>query len=552
MRNLATNSNTKKTANAGGQEEILPTSNLHVLGELIVRHEVSGRVRFHCEALQDATELAGAVCQQLANLKGITTVRVNTWCAALIVEFNPAILPREQLMSFLGKMVLTWDSTNPPMSIGRPLILQNIYNFVSPLFKLLERLLSPTVQMAVSAITLACTLSGAPLAFTNPLLVISVLPIGLRATETFLLEGRIGVDALDGIAASLMIKSGRLKEACFMAALIGLGEYIRERTARHCRKMVDDLLSLAGRSAWLVKGRKRLCVPIDQVKVGDLLVVYPGELVPVDGVATEGQAAIDQSKLTGESMPVEVTCGDRLYATTILVEGKIYMRCSSVGTDTKAGAILQSVKLAPIYETRIQNYAALTADKMVLPIIMAAVFSFAVTRNFDENDISILIFDFSTGIRIAAPTAVLSSMYNAGRKGILVKNGGCLERLAEVSAIVFDKTGTITLGEPQVTQVIQLPINNNSGNGKPNGKKQYTQNEIVAMAAAVEQRHHHPASHAIVRYATHKQIVIGERSESSQVRGMGVKAKIDERTVVVGSRRLMEAENISTTAARCL
>jgi Cu2+-exporting ATPase len=130
-------------------------------------------------------------------------------------------------------------------------------------------------------------------------------------------------------------------------------------------------------------------------------------------------------------------------------------------------------------------------------------------------------------------------MYNAGRKGILVKNGACLERLAQVTAIVFDKTGTITRGEPHVTQVISL---SNSGNGEK-------VDEIIGLAAAVEQRHHHPASHAILRYAAHKQIAVGERSQSCQVRGMGVKAMIEDRLIVVGSRRLMESEGISTASA---
>ena len=366
--------------------------------------------------------------------------------------------------------------------------------------------------------------------------------MGLRAVNTFLLEGRLGVDALDGIAASLMAANGKFKEACFMTALISLGEYIRERTSQHCRKMVDDLLSLSGRSAWLVKGRKRVCVPVDQVKVGNLLVVYPGELIPVDGVITDGQAAIDQSKLTGEAMPVEVKTGDKVYAATVLLEGKIYIQCLSVGIDTKAGSILQSLKSAPIHETRIQNYAAQMADKLVLPIILGAAISFAFSRNLVKM-MSILIFDFSTGIRIAAPTAILSSMYNAGRKGILVKNGAALERLTEVSAIIFDKTGTLTLGEPRVTQVIPLP------GTIYGGKKSYTADEIIAMAAAVEQRHHHPASRAIVKYAAHKQIVIGERTESCQMSGMGVKAKIENKTIAVGSKRLMESEGVDVSQA---
>lgn len=520
--------------------------NLHVLGELIIRHETVGRIRFYCRVIADESELALGVCQSIAKLDGVKSVRTNVWCAALIVDYNDKVLSRERLLDKLGKMFFAAPNNNGDMlspPVRKTGVLQKIHSYLAPLLHFLESLLPATIQMAISSAALVCSLIEAPIVVTRSLLFISVVPIGLRAVDTFLIEGRIGVDALDGLASGLMIKSGKVREACFMAALIGLGEFIRERTAGQCRKMVDDLLSLSGRSAWLVKGHKRLFVSIDQVKVGDILVVYPGELIPVDGIVLEGQAEIDQSKLTGESTPVSVAANAQIFASTVLLEGKIYIRCLSVGADTKAGSILQSLKLVPIHETRIQNYAALLADKLVVPIILGAVFCFLTTRNLMRM-ISILIFDFSTGIRIAAPTAILSSMYNAGRKGILIKNGASLERLAQVSAVVFDKTGTLTLGEPKVTRVIPLPTGKNNGT-----KGLYEADEIVAMAAAVEQRHHHPASRAIVKYALHKQIVIGERSDSQQVRGMGVKAMFQDKLVVVGSRKLIDSEGIAADKA---
>ncbi len=514
------------------------SSNLRLLGPLVVKHEAYeenwGRIRFYCAALKDELGLSSVLCQELVKREGINSARVNTWCGALIVDFNTSLFSKDKLVSILGKLVLDCNAANLPIEQSQSRWLNNIYQFVAPFLQFLDRLLMPSLQVFISGATLACSMLGVSNQLTNGLLITSILPISLRAINTLLIEGKIGVDALDGMAATLMLANGKLKEACFMTVLIALGEYIRERTAQHCRKMVDNLLSLSGRSAWLVKGRKRLYIPIDQVKVGDVLVVYPGELIPVDGTVIDGQAAIDQSKLTGEAIPIEVGLGQQVHAATVLVEGKIYIRCLSVGSDTKAGAILQALKSAPIHETKIQNYAAVMADNLVLPIILGAGVCFIFTRNLITM-MSMLIFDFSTGIRIAAPTAVLSSMYNAGRKGILVKNGAALERLAEVSAIVFDKTGTLTLGEPKVTQVLALP----NGNGKLNDA-----DEIIGLAAAVEQRHHHPASKAVVKYATHKKIPIGERSESSQMRGMGVRAKVQNKIVMIGSRRLMESEEI--------
>lgn len=515
---------------------------LGIFGPISVKHETyerdRGRIRFQCPDLKDNIRLADVLCKELMAINGIKSARVNIWSGALIVVFDLQEINKDNLLSILGQIRLDPSKSNL-ISKKQPLWMRKLSTYVQPVLNLLEKIFVPSLQLFIGAAGFVCSIFDGPIALTKVLLFASILPIGLRATQTLLLEGKMGVDSLDGMAASLMLINGRTKEACFMTALIGLGEYIRERTSQHCRKMVDNLLSLSGGSAWLVKGRKRLYVPIDQVKVGDKLVVYPGELVPVDGIVLEGQASIDQSKLTGESVPVEVEAGQKVHASTIMVEGKIYIRCESVGNDTKAGAILQALRTAPIHETKIQNYAAIMADKLVLPIMLGAGIYFVCTRNL-ITAMSMLIFDFTTGIRIAAPTAVLSSMYNAGRKGILVKNGAALERLAEISAIIFDKTGTLTLGEPKVTKISSISETNDPI---------YTESEIVAFAAAVEQRHHHPASKAIVKYAKHNNIQVLERSESKQMRGMGVKAIVKNKLVLVGSRRLMECEGVDIAVA---
>jgi Cu2+-exporting ATPase len=320
-----------------------------------------------------------------------------------------------------------------------------------------------------------------------------------------------------------------------MTALIGTGEFIRERTSRRCEKMVTDLLGLSGRSAWLIRGKKRILVAADEVKVGEMVVIYPGDMVPVDGAVVSGEAAIDQAKLTGEAIPVEVKSGDKVFASTVLVEGKIYVRCQATGSETKAGQVLQCVNNAPIHETKIQNHASAIADKAVVPIFLIAGVCFAITGDVSRL-MSMLILDFCTGIRIAAPTAVLSSMHRAGRRGILIKSGAALENLAQVTAIVFDKTGTLTSGEPKVEQVSRF-----------NG---HTEHEILALAAAVEMRLHHPAARAIVKHAQQEGLTIPDRTTSKFLRGMGAKAIVGEHEVLVGSKNLMTTEGIVIDDAR--
>ena len=338
------------------------SSRLRFLGPLLINHEIYksdwGRIRFYCLSLKDELNLSTVLCQELVKKEGINSTRVNTWCGALIVDFDTNLWSKERLVSFLAQIGLDTNNYNQHLDLKKNHWLIKIQEFIAPALHFLDRLFLPSLQLFISSAAFVCSILDAPLMLSKGLLFASILPIGIRAAHTLLSEGKIGVDALDGTAATLMLVNGKLKEACFMTALIGLGEYIRERTSQHCRKMVDNLLSLSGRSAWLVKGKKRLYIPLDQVKVGDLLVVYAGELIPVDGQVTQGQAAIDQSKLTGEAIPIEVEAGDQVHAATIVLEGKIYIRCLSIGNDTKAGAILQALKLAPIHETRIQNYAA--------------------------------------------------------------------------------------------------------------------------------------------------------------------------------------------------
>ena len=196
--------------------------------------------------------------------------------------------------------------------------------------------------------------------------------------------------------------------------------------------------------------------------------------------------------------------------------------------------MLDSIASAPLHETRVQNYAALVADKMVVPIFVASTICFAMTRNLIRL-MSMLIFDFSTSIRIAAPTAVLASMHRAGRRGILIKSGSALEKLASVDAIVFDKTGTLTFGEPKVIEVITF-----------NG---HNEDDLILLTASVEARLHHPASRAIVKYALHKGLTIPDRTTSSFIRGMGVKAEVNGTQLIVGSKRMMESEGVNTSCA---
>lgn len=496
-------------------------------------HSLPGRMRLRIfNPYRDFRRIVNSL-DSLLEVPGVSSVRVNAWCASAIVTFDPTVLSSETLIASLEQ--LRPDTAENLPSRSRLRTTAGAPAWLNSFFLFMESIAPAGLQMALGIAAFALPFLAVPVALARAVVVASTVPIACRAARALFIERKLGIDALDGTAAWLMIANGKLPEAGFMTALIALGELIRERTARQCEKMVTDLLGLSGRSAWLIKGNKRICVPADAVNVGDMVVVYPGDMVPVDGVIVRGEASVDQSTLTGESMPVELKSGDSALASTSVVEGKLYLRCTASGSQTKAGLVLQSVNAAPLHETHIQNYASAIADRAVIPIFAGAIGCFVVTRDVGRL-MSMLILDFCTGIRIAAPTAILASMHRAGRRGILVKSGAALERLASVTAIVFDKTGTLTSGEPKVEEVSRF-----------NGR---SEDEVLALAAAAEMRLQHPAARAIVKAAQQKLLVIPERADSNFSRSMGVHATVDGHAVVVGSKSMMAKAGIEIDETR--
>ncbi len=502
--------------------------------KLVVMHDIPGRLRVNLDDLRLAPSLSHTIISILSDLDYVTGVRANLWCAGVVIEYRVGEVSSEELLDVLHNVVIQarrsqFHSRQTPVPVLTGAIAK-VHELACKVINFIEKRVPPVVQLALGAAAFASNFLGVP-ALTRVLVTASIVPIAARAFETILVERKASVDALDGIAAILMLCHGRLLETSFMTTLIGLGEFIRERTARKCERIVSDLLGLAGQFAWLVKGQKRICIPAGDVKVGDIIVVYAGELVPIDGIVISGTAAIDQSKLTGESHPVEVETDSEVMASTVNLEGKIYIRCTASGALTKAGRVLESMNSVPIHETRIQNYASLIADKMVVPIFISSFVCFALTRNIVRT-MSMMIFDFTTGIRISAPTSILASMHRAGRHGILIKSGAALEKLASVDVIIFDKTGTLTTGEPSVTRLVAF-----------NG---YKEERILQLASAVEQRSHHPASRAIVKFAQSKGLSIPDRVSSEYMNGRGIKAQVDNLVVLIGSKRLMLDEGVDT------
>ncbi len=258
-----------------------------------------------------------------------------------------------------------------------------------------------------------------------------------------------------------------------------------------------------------------------------MIVVNTGEVVPVDGFVKEGMAMIDQHALTGESTPAEKGVGDRVFASTVMVAGKIYVEVEKAGNETASAKISQILNDTAGYKLTSQHKGERLADKAVIPTLALATVGMATLG--PGGAVAILNSDFGTGIRMAAPLAMLSSLALCAHKGILVKDGRALELMNEVDTVLFDKTGTLTRERPEVGRVFAC--------------HGHDADSILRYAAAAEKKFAHPIAKAILHEAESRRLELPPIDDSRYQVGYGISVHVEGRTVRVGSARFMELEN---------
>ena len=492
-----------------------------------IRHHVPGRIRLRIPELRDCGYLSQWMKGPVLSELGVESLRVNPWCASVVIFYNPAtpgVVSRllAALEFFHIPVANSNGAAEPVLSASR----------VKSLARTALAFLRRSHDLLWASIGFAGSLAGGVFAFvTAPLICLTALPSLSRAWKILRLERRLNVDFLDSIAILISLGRGQLLTASFITWMISLGDWIRDKTARRSKRVISGLLDYETTTAWVLREGKVRRVPAAEIAAQEIVIVYPGEIVPVDGIVVSGHATIDQKTITGESLPVERGVGDQMFASTVLREGKVSIRATRVGNSTTAAQIVNMVDAAPIGETRVQNYAERFGDRLVAPMLGISTSLFAFSGNLDRL-LSMLIVDFGTGIRVAAPTAVLSSIAHAASEGILIKGGRQLEKLAEVDTIVFDKTGTLTHGSPEIRDIVSCD------------ERMFPVRKILALAAAAEARLKHPVSEALVRKAVAEGIEIPERHGSEFKIGLGVEARINGYCVHVGSHRFFDQQQI--------
>ena len=328
------------------------------------------------------------------------------------------------------------------------------------------------------------------------------------------------------------------ESAGVIITLILLGKMLEAVSKGKTGEAIKKLMGLAPKTAFVIQNGAETEIPAEEVEIGDIIIVKPGSKIPVDGVVIEGHTAIDESMLTGESMPVDKKAGDKVYAASLNTTGTVKFRAEKVGSDTALAQIIKLVEQAQGSKAPIAKLADIVAGYFVPAVIAIAVASgiawFIGTGDFKfalTIFISVLVIACPCALGLATPTAIMVGTGKGAENGILIKSGDALETAHKINAIILDKTGTITEGKPSVTDLICA--------------SNFTQEKLLQLAASAEKNSEHPLGQAIVRGAQEKSLTLLEAENFNSITGQGIEAQIAGISVFAGNRKMMEEKNIS-------
>lgn len=328
-----------------------------------------------------------------------------------------------------------------------------------------------------------------------------------------------------------------------IAALILLGRYFETLSRGQASEAIEKLVQLGAKTAHLVSGDDVHDVPVESVAVGDILLVKPGEKVPVDGKVWKGTSSVDESMLTGESMPVTKNVGDGVYGATMNAGGVLYIQAAKVGADTVLAQIVNMVSEAQMNKAPIQKLADKISGIFVPIVLVIAVVTAAVWY-LTSGDIAlsivraiaVLVIACPCALGLATPTAIMVGTGLGAKRGILIKNGEALQKGSNINVVVFDKTGTLTLGRPVVTDMLSLD-------------EVLTVDDALRLGASLEAFSEHPLAQSVVNIAKEKQLSLLEVMQFESVAGKGVKGEIDGASVMIGSARFIKESGVDLTIA---
>ncbi|ORA82992.1 copper-translocating P-type ATPase [Mycolicibacter kumamotonensis] len=493
--------------------------------ELLVVSDAAGRMRVRVPWVRSDSRRAVAVEETAGRVNGVRTVHAYPRTGAVVVWYSPRRCDTAEILAAIrdaagvaaelipARAPRSADIRNTDvlrMVIGGAalaLLGMRRYVFARP------PLLGPSGQLVATGATV---FMGYPF---------------LRGALRSIRSGRAGTDALVTAAtvASLVLRENVV--ALTVLWLLNIGEYLQDLTLRRTRRAISDLLRGSQDSAWVrLADGTEVQVAIDTVQIGDDVIVHDHVAIPVDGEIIDGEAIVDQSAITGETLPVSVIAGARVHAGSVVVRGRVVVRATAVGSQTVIGRIISRVEEAQHDRAPIQTVGENFSRRFVPASFILSAFTLLVTGDV-RRAMTMLLIACPCAVGLATPTAISAAIGNGARRGILIKGGSHLEQAGRVDAIVFDKTGTLTVGRPVVTNIVAV-------------HKDWEPEQVLAYAASSELHSRHPLAEAVIRSTEERHIVIPPHEECEVLVGLGIRTWADGRTLLLGSPNLLRAEKV--------
>jgi Cd2+/Zn2+-exporting ATPase/Cu+-exporting ATPase len=477
----------------------------------------------------DCAECTQHVQHAIAALPGVSSVNVFLSSEKAVIQLDPALVD----LPAIRKAVAGTGSYSVPEDTGQPADSSSRARGLPETFS--RRLL--TLMAVVFGAVLFVVVIGEWLGFFEQLAARVSFPVGavlvlltgwpiFRNVARAALRRQVTSHTLMTLGVLAALAVGQWATAAVVVFFMRVGDYAENMTTEGARRAVKELTALAPQTARIERDGAEQEVPVASVQPGDTVIVRPGDRIPVDGEVVAGQATVDQSTLTGESMPVEAGPGARVYAATVARLGSLRLRAAQVGADSTFSRVVRLVEEAEAHRATVQRFA----DKFTayyLPIVAGlAALTFLIRRD-PLATAAVLVVACSCSIALATPIAMLASVGASAKRGLLIKGGKYLEALARARVLLIDKTGTLTLGRPQLTDVIAL-------NGVP-------ADDILALAASAERYSEHPLAEAIRLSARERNLSLSEPQDFEAIPGQGLRARVNGQPVVVGNQRLIAA-----------
>ena len=364
-------------------------------------------------------------------------------------------------------------------------------------------------------------------------IIISGTPILLEAAKGLITAFDLKANVLVSIALIASVTIGEYFAAGEIAVIMMIGEILEDRTVRKAQESVRKLIQLTPPVARIRTPHGEKKVPIEQVKVGDTILVKPGESIPVDGIIIKGHTSINQSIITGESMPVDKTVDDDVFVGTLNQLGAIEIKATKVGEDTSLAKLIRLVRESENKKAPVVRITDRVATIIVPMAILASIATYFLTKDIIRV-VTILVVFCPCALVLATPTAIMAGIGNASRKGILIKSGEALEKVGNVNTVAFDKTGTITNGKPEVIDII--PLN-----------QDYIEEEILRWASSAEKFSEHPLGKAVYEKAQERSVDVADPQEFKIELGQGVMAQVDNKSIFVGNQKLIKRNKLELT-----